>query len=362
MEMDLTPKKAQVMFEGDGGSYYLWSNSQVPLLANNNVAACLLKLQPQGFALPHYADSPKIGCVLQGTDGIVGIVVPNTRKEVVLKLKKGDVVPLPIGGVSWWFNNGESELIIVFMGETSQAHVPGQFTYFFLSGAQGIMGGFSSEVITKAFNLTTKEANKLTKSQQEALILKLQKGQDILPIPHMDKTMEMVYNIDAAKPDHMAKNGGLVTTLTESEFPFIGEVGFSVIKVKLEPNAIKSPLYLTNPAVQLIYVASGSGKFEIVGFDGKMLLDSHVEAGQLLVVPKFFVVAQIAGEDGMECYSILRTKKPVFEELAGKSSIWEAISPQVQKVALNVADPDFEKPFLFNNNNSTNLIPPANCN
>ncbi|XP_028775492.1 cocosin 1-like [Neltuma alba] len=362
MEMDLTPKKPQLMFEGDGGAYFTWSASQLPLLASNNVGAGRLLLQPQGFALPHHADSAKIGCVLQGTDGIVGMVLPDAEKEVVLKLKKGDVIPLPLGSISWWFNNGDSDLVVVFLGETSHAYVPGQFTYFFLSGSQGIMGGFSSEVITKAYNLNNKEANKLTKSQQEALIFKLKNGQHKMPEPHMDKTKQMVYNVDSAEPDHGGvKNGGLVKTLTDLDFPFVAEVGMSVMRVKLEPNAMKAPAYLTNPAIQLIYVVRGSGKIEIVGFNGKLVLDSKVEAGHLLLVPKFFVAAQIAGEDGMEFYSILTTKRPVFKELAGKSSIWEAISPQVQQVALNV-DPNFEKLFLLNINNSTNIIPPPTQN
>ncbi|XP_028753259.1 cocosin 1-like [Neltuma alba] len=349
MEMDLTPQKAVPMFEGDGGSYYLWPPSQVPALASNSVGASRFVLQPQGFALPHYADSSKIGYVLRGTDGVAGMVLPNADKEVVLGLKKGDVIPVPLGALSWWFNNGDSELIIEFLGETSQAYVPGQFTYFFLSGTQGIMGGFSSEVITKAYNLNNKEANKLTKSQQGALIIKLQKGQHKMPEPQMDKTKQMVYNIDSAEPDHGIKNnGGLVKTLTDLDFPFVGDVGLSVIRVKLEPNAVKAPQYLTNPAVQLIYVARGSGKIEIVGLKGKLVLEYKVEAGHLTVVPKLFVAAQIAGEDGMEFYSIVTTKKPVFEELAGKPSIWEAMSPQVLEVALNV-DSDFVKPFLSNN-------------
>ena len=62
----MTPKFAQKLFEGDGGSYYSWSSSEFPLLRETKVGAGKLVLQPRGFALPHYADSPKIGYVLQG--------------------------------------------------------------------------------------------------------------------------------------------------------------------------------------------------------------------------------------------------------------------------------------------------------
>jgi hypothetical protein len=61
--MDLTPKSAAKAFEGDGGGYYIWS---FPALGEANVAAGKLVLKPSGFALPHYADSAKLGYVLQG--------------------------------------------------------------------------------------------------------------------------------------------------------------------------------------------------------------------------------------------------------------------------------------------------------
>jgi len=63
MELDLTPKKAEALFEGDGGGYYTWS---MPLLAEKKLGAGRLVLQPRGFAFPHYADSSKVGYVIQG--------------------------------------------------------------------------------------------------------------------------------------------------------------------------------------------------------------------------------------------------------------------------------------------------------
>jgi len=66
MELDLTPKKAEALVEGDGGGYYTWSTSEVPLLAEKNVSAGRLLLRPRGFALPHYSDVSKVGYVIQG--------------------------------------------------------------------------------------------------------------------------------------------------------------------------------------------------------------------------------------------------------------------------------------------------------
>ncbi|CAI8618832.1 unnamed protein product [Vicia faba] len=357
MELDLTPKRAQPMLEGDGGGYYIWSSSQVQVLAQTNVGAGQLVLQPRGFALPHYADSSKVGYVVQGTDGVVGMVLPKTGKEVVLKLKQGDVIPVPIGAISWWFNDGHSNLNIIFLGETSTAHVPGQFTYFFLTGLQGLLGSFSSELISKVYNFNKDEVTKLTQSQKGVVIIKLEKGQQ-MPKPQLDLTKDFIYDIDTKVPETEVQNGGLVTTLTEKDFPFIKDVGLSVIRVKLEPNAIKAPSNLITPGIQLIYIARGSGKIEIVGLSGKRVLDSQVKAGHLVVVPHFFVVAQIAGDEGMENYSIVTTTKPLFEELAGKTSVWGALSPLVQEVSFNV-DSKFQKLFISKATENTNLIPPT---
>ncbi|XP_045825571.1 glutelin type-A 3-like [Trifolium pratense] len=355
MELDLTPKTAQPIFEVDGCGYYTWLSSDVPVLAKTNVCAGQFVLQPRGFAFPHYADSSKVGYVIEGTDGVVGMILPNTKKEIVLKIKKGDVIPVPVGGVSWWFNDGESKLSIIFLGETSTAHVSGEISYFFLSGLLGFLGSFSSDLISKVYNFDKNEVNKLTQNQKGGVMIKIEKDQP-MPKPQLDLTKDFVYDIDSKTPDTEAQNLGLVTTLTEEDFPFIKDVGLSAIRVKLEPNAIKAPSNLVTPGIQLIYIAKGSGKFEIVGLSGKRVLDSEVKVGHLIVVPQFFVVAQIAGKEGLESFSIVTTTKPVFEELAGKVSVFGALSPTVQQVSFNV-DSQFQKLFISKTTQNTNLIP-----
>ena len=66
MEFDLKPRFGKKIFEGEGGEYYNWLGSDFQLLRESKVGGGRLVLQPRGFALPHYADSSKIGYVLQG--------------------------------------------------------------------------------------------------------------------------------------------------------------------------------------------------------------------------------------------------------------------------------------------------------
>ena len=181
MELNLAPKFVQKIFEGEGGTYYSWSSAEYELLKEAKVGGGRLVLRPRGFALPHYADSNKIGYVLQGSCGVVGMVFPQASEELVLKLKEGDIIPVPSGAVSWWYNDGDSELVIVFLGETSKAYVPGEFTYFLLTGTQGILGGFSTEFNSRAYNISNEEAEKLAKSQTGVLLIKLPEGQKNAP-------------------------------------------------------------------------------------------------------------------------------------------------------------------------------------
>jgi hypothetical protein len=66
MELDLSPKLAKKVYGGNGGSYYSWSPSELPMLREGNIGAGKLALEKNGFALPRYSDSAKVAYVLQG--------------------------------------------------------------------------------------------------------------------------------------------------------------------------------------------------------------------------------------------------------------------------------------------------------
>lgn len=53
----------------------------------------------------------------------VGMVSPSASKEKVVVIKEGDAIPVPMGLVSWWFNAGDSDTVIVFIGETSISQI-----------------------------------------------------------------------------------------------------------------------------------------------------------------------------------------------------------------------------------------------
>ncbi|RWR92906.1 glutelin type-A 1-like protein [Cinnamomum micranthum f. kanehirae] len=358
MDVELTPKTAQKFYGSDGGSYYIWSSSDVPILSEAKVGAGKLVLAPLGLALPHYADAAKIGYVLQG-QGIVGLVFQEGPKEKVVRLNQGDAIALNFGDVSWWYNDGDTEFVVVFLGESAKAYSPGQFTYSFLAGTNNILHGFSMEFLTRAWNLEKVQVTELLTSQTGQVIVKVKEGIHIPDPCESDHAKGIVFNFNTAPFDVDVKHGGRTMSLTSMNMPLLGETGLSAKLVKLDANAMFSPGFSTDSSVQVIYIVRGSGRVEIVGVDGSRALEAKVTAGSLFVVPRLFVVAQIADGEGMEWFSIITNPQPSFSHFGGKTSVLNALSPQLLEAAFNVT-PDLVKLFKVKGSKDVIFFPPPN--
>uniref|UniRef100_M1DFP6 Globulin n=1 Tax=Solanum tuberosum TaxID=4113 RepID=M1DFP6_SOLTU len=79
---------------------------------NYNVANPILINKPRGLARPHYADSSKIGYVCEG-ECIAELISPEDSKEEVVKIQKGDTLPITVGTVSWWYNAGVKNIALL---------------------------------------------------------------------------------------------------------------------------------------------------------------------------------------------------------------------------------------------------------
>ncbi|CAN6897766.1 unnamed protein product [Brassica oleracea] len=328
MELDLTPKLPKQVYGGDGGSYHAWCPEELPMLKEGNIGAAKLALEQQGFAVPRYSDSPQVAYVLQGS-GTAGIVLPE-KEEKVIAIKKGDSIALPFGVVTWWFNSEETDLVILFLGETHKAHKPGQFTEIYLTGSNGIFTG----------------------------IVKLEAGFK-MPQPKMEDRDGFVLNCLEAPLDVDIKDGGRVVVLNTKNLPLVGEVGFGADLVQIDGHSMCSPGFSCDSALQVTYIVAGSGRVQVVGADGKRVLETHITAGSLFIVPRFFVVSKIADPEGMSWFSIVTTPDPIFTHLAGRTSVWKALSPEVLQAAFKV-DPEVEESFRSKRTSDAIFFPPSN--
>ncbi|KAJ8750462.1 hypothetical protein K2173_015602 [Erythroxylum novogranatense] len=354
MELDLTPKLPKKVIGGDGGSYYTWSPDELPMLRQGNIGAAKLALEKNGFVIPHYADSSKVAYVLQG-NGVAGIVLPE-KEEKVVALRKGDAIALPFGAVNWWYNKEDTELVVLFLGDTSKGHKAGDFSYMFLAGSNGIFTGFSTEFVCRAWDVDENTAKTLVGSQSAQLVVKLDASLK-MPEPKREHRDGMVYNCEEAPLDVDIKGGGKVVVLNTKNLPLVAELGFGADLVRLDGSAMCSPGFSCDSALQVTYIVSGGGRVQVVGFDGRRVLETTVKAGHLFIVPRFFVVSKIGDPDGMSWFSIVTTPNPIFTHLAGRTSVWKALSPEVIQASFKVPS-DVEKLFRSKRLNEEIFFPP----
>ncbi|XP_021755284.1 11S globulin seed storage protein 2-like [Chenopodium quinoa] len=354
MELDLSPKLSKKIYGGEGGSYHSWNPSELPMLKEGDIVAAKLSLNKLGFALPRYSDSSKVAYVLQG-EGIAGITLPE-REEKVIAIKKGDAIALPFGVVTWWYNKQDTELTVLFLGETSKAHKRGEFTDFFLTGANGIFTGFTTEFVGRAWDLPEDIVNTLVNNQLSNGIVRLDKSHN-MPEPKKEHRDGMVLNCEEAPLDVDIKGGGRVVVLNTKNLPLVGEVGLVADLVRLNGKAMCSPGFSCDSALQVTYIVRGSGRVQVVGVDGKRVLETTVKSGNLFIVPRFFVVSKIADDEGLEWFSIISTPNPIFTHLAGKTSVWKALSPQVLEAAFKVPT-EIEQQFRSKRTSDEIFFPP----
>ena len=229
-------------------------------------------------------------------------------EEKVLAIKKGDAIALPFGVVTWWYNGEDTELIVLFLGDTSKAHKAGEFTEFFLTGSNGIFSGFSTEFVSRAWDLDENVVKTLVGKQSGNGIVKLD-GNFKLPEPKKEHRLGMALNCEEAPLDVDIKKGGRVVVLNTNNLPLVGEVGLGADLVRLDGSAMCSPGFSCDSALQVTYIVRGSGRVQVVGVDGRRVLETTLKAGNLFIVPRFFVVSKIASPEGMEWFSIITTPK-----------------------------------------------------
>jgi len=240
---------------------------------------------------------------------VAGLTSPEDSKEEVVKIQKGDTLPVTVGTVSWWYNAGDTKLTIIFLGESSEDYTPGEYCYFFLTSAAGMLNGFSNELIAKCFHMNKTESEKLMKDQSSLnLLIKINESIQ-MPNSSNSAKRKLVYNLDGAKPCVEVKNGGNLSSVNLKNIPLLGEIGLSANRVVLECGAVLGPIFTPDSSIYLSYITKGSGRVVIVGLFGKVVLDTKVEEGELFFVPKFFPFVVEADEGGIEFFSLKTSSK-----------------------------------------------------
>ncbi|CDY28054.1 BnaC05g44560D [Brassica napus] len=152
-----------------------------------------------------------------------------------------------------------------------------------------------------------------------------------MPQPKVEDRDGFVINCLEAPLDVDIKDGGRVVVLNTKNLPLVGEVGFGADLFLIDGHSMCSPGFSCDSALQVTCTL-------LVG----------VEEFKL-----FFVVSKIADPEGMSWFSIVTTPDPNFTHLAGRTSVWKALSPEVLQAAFKV---DAEVEQLFRSKRTSDAI------
>ncbi|XP_013604564.1 PREDICTED: legumin A-like [Brassica oleracea var. oleracea] len=324
---DLEPQFPEEDFRGEGGSSFSWK------MNGSDVGASKMVLLPRGFPQPVFSNGPKMAFVLQGT-GTAGIVVPKGNgvlNERVVRISEADVIAVPSGVVTWWFNdNSDTHLAIVFLGQQ-------RLVNFYLAGPRGVFKGFSAEVVCTSLQLGEAVAALLDSQTTHGGIVKL--GPELnMPQPNIINRDGLVFNSFTAVLGE-GDSSGDAFFLNSTNLPLLNEVGWGASIIQLGSGCIYPPTYACATKFQIILVFSGSGNVEVVGPNGDSIINAAVEKGHLFIVPDTSVLSATAGHIGLSWLSIFNSPTPRFLTLAGRGSVLKSLSQAVVQAAFNVTTP-----------------------
>ncbi|XP_024517780.1 11S globulin seed storage protein 2 [Selaginella moellendorffii] len=396
---DLKPQEPRVELESDGGKLEVWGGRGSGVFEDANVAACRTTLKRRGLWLPSYIDAPSMQLVTRG-GGRVGVISSRgdrRSQETTFKVEKGDVVAVPQGVVVWWYNDQDRDLEIVGLADVTESTRPASLRAFHLAGGKqegqqrkeeerrrgreeeedqrrrgreeeeeqrrqrredqrredqrredqrgerseqsgygAVIHGFSTEVLSRAWQMDKSTVKELLQSQSEMGIIRLDKDITFPDQEERDNTFyqNFIYRFGKTNPDIRVRDGGELRELNSYKLPVLKQLGLGMECVQLEQDAMVSPNWFR--AHQILYVMEGRGKIEAVSNDGERALDTDLEKGSLVVIPAFFPSTKIAGSEGFHYVSFLTTDKPMISYMSGRNSVYQGIPLRVLSRILNV--------------------------
>ncbi|XP_076960990.1 11S globulin seed storage protein Jug r 4-like [Bidens hawaiensis] len=392
------------------GGFTEFFNSEEQQFQCAGVEVIRHQIRPRGLLLPSYANSPILFFVEQGS-GFQGVMLPGCpetfevsteqfegrkvgssftdRHQKIEHFQQGDVVAIPTGAAHWLYNDGQSDLVIIALLDTTNNdnQLDSNHRRFFLAGssqgeqiqqtqqsswqrptqqgqsqqtgADNIFKAFPVEIIASVFNVDQETAQLLkSENDQRGHIVLVEGGMQVIQPPfHPEEkyydglngleeticSLKLRMNInDPSKADFYNPQAGQSTNLNSFKFPVLKELQLSVERGVLNRFAIVSPYWIPN-AHNILYVTNGDMRIQIVNDQGMEVFNDQVYQQQLVVIPQGFAVVKQAGEQGCMWISFRTNDNSVINTLAGKNSVMRALPLDVIAYSYQLSREDAQK-------------------
>ncbi|KAL7198576.1 hypothetical protein ACSBR2_020962 [Camellia fascicularis] len=391
----LNAREPQCRIEAEAGYTEFWDSDDDQFQCAG-VAACRNVINPQGLLLPSYTSAPALLYVLQGK-GFQGIMIPGCpenfqssqqsqegqsrrfqdQHQKIRNLREGDVIALPAGIAHWCYNNGEQDLVLLIIEDTSNDHnqLDNNPRKFFLAGNpqqsqqqqqqkkqqnQGnVLAGMDVDTLAEVFRVDRETASRLqgqddrrghiVRAESDLQVIRPQRTREEQEREErryegrdngLEETIcsaRLRQNIDdPSRADFFNPRAGRLTILNSLTLPILSFLQLSAERGVLYRDAIMAPQYTLN-AHSIIYATRGEAHMQIADHRGQSVLNERIEEGQMVVVPQNFVVVKQAGSDGFEWVALKTNERAIFSTLAGHTSALRAIPVDVLANAYQIS-------------------------
>ncbi|TVU18367.1 hypothetical protein EJB05_34458, partial [Eragrostis curvula] len=331
-------------------------------------------IDPRGLLLPRYTNVHALMYILQGR-GVVGFSFPgcpsdststyqqcggfrDDHNQQMHRFGEGDVVAMPAGAQRWMYNDGDQTVVAVYVFDISNSFNQLQPwpRKFMLAGSfqkdqdhysETIFKGFSVEMLSETLGVSADVARKLqNQNDGRGEIVRVEHGLQLAscrPRRHASAqdehvsfddesvcTMEVAHNIENPDLINFYSPGvGRITRLNNQKLPILNLIHMSATRVDLYQNASLSPFWNLN-AHSVMYAIQGRARVQVVNNNGTCVFDGALRAGQLLVIPQNFVVAEKAEDEGFQYISFKTNPNSLVSHIARmKNSVFGTMPDQV---------------------------------
>ncbi|CAK7331336.1 unnamed protein product [Dovyalis caffra] len=338
------------------------------------------------------------------------------RHQKVRQVREGDVVALPSGVADWFYNNGDSPLVLIQLLDTSNLanQLDQDFRKFFLAGNpqqelqsqrrfsqrgqcggqyegprrrspqkrnHNVFNGFDERLLAEAFNIDTRLARRMKNENDDRGIIVLAQREFQMVSPPQSReeeefesqgsqdgagcngveetfcTARLKHNInDPKRADVFNPQAGRLTTVNSLNLPILRYVQLSAERGVLYPNALMSPHWNIN-AHSILYITRGNGRIQIVGDNGQTVFDGQVREGQVVTAPQNFAVVKKAGRQGLEWVSFKTNDNAQISQLAGRFSAIRSLPEEVLANSFQISKEDARR--LKNNREEVSVFSPS---
>ncbi|KAL1816769.1 hypothetical protein DCAR_0521159 [Daucus carota subsp. sativus] len=362
-------------------------------------------IRQKGLFVPSYTNSVLMVFVEQGR-GFYGLVIPGCaetfqspqdqrgdrprdRHQRVHRFKKGDMLIIPAGVAHWIYNNGDQDVQLVVMFDTTNRvnqldSIPQRF--FVLGNPQGqkqqgqqeqpliqqfqgdsVLKAFDAESLVNAFKVNSEMGRKLNGEnvkQGHIIIVEKELQLEIPDRQHQEGEEEErqqeqeqgqgkgrgngieetscsvrirtnLDNIDRA--DFYNPQAGHLISLNSHHLPILADVRLSAERGHLRKHAILAPHWVLN-AHSIIYATNGEARIQIVNNQGQQVFNERLQKGQLVLVPQNFAVMIQAGSQGFRWVSFKTNDNAMITPIAGRGSVFRGLPVSVLANILQISE------------------------